>query len=1250
MLNGRDKDFVPLSRSDILESEIKLIAFYLPQFHPIPENDKWWGKGFTEWTNVTRAIPQFIGHYQPRLPGELGFYDLRNPEIQERQVELARQYGIYGFCFHFYWFNGKRLLETPLEQFVSSHEIDFPFCINWANENWSRRWDGKDSDVLISQKHSPEDDIAFIQHVSKYLRDKRYVRVNSKPLLSVYRADLLPEPANTAERWREWCRNNGIGDIYLALTHSFEHLDPRSVGFDAAIEFAPNTFPLSDVSRDFDIVNPEFQGHIFDYRNAVEIARRYRRPEYKKFRGICPSWDNEARRPGKGTVLVNSSPAAYKEWLKTLCDFTVANFDVEERLIFINAWNEWAEGAYLEPDRRYGYACLQATADVLSTCPQKAESLPVKTALPGKWKILFISHDAAVGGSQAVLLDIISWFAKHTFADLKILCFAGGELLGRFRKLADTLVLSELGDPQQDFIRKLDDFRSTAFDLIYCNSVVSGKLSQMLRSWKKAPLITHFHELEMSIKRYAGSVIGDILRKSTHFVACSEAVRKNLVTTHGVDESKISTVYSSIHPDNSIQIASEAEKRKIKKGVGVEEETRLIFGCGLGMAFRKGADLFIEVARTLLGKGLNNFIFFWVGDFDKKEPIGEGKVWADYAVDLKKSGLDGYVTFLGKKPNPREYMRVGDIFVLPSREDPFPLVALEAAECGLPVVCFADAGGMPDFVEDDAGFVVPYGNVEAMAEKVAILMQDRELRERMGSRGREKLLSRFTPERTVPHILSVCRKVAKKKPALSVIVPNYNHARYLPKRLDSIFNQTFKDFEVIILDDASGDNSIDVIEKYSDRADVRIVRNEKNSGSPFPQWLKGIDLAEADILWIAESDDACESQFLERLLPAFQDPKVTLAYANSHIMDENGKVTGDYVSGEYLTSLSKKKWKKSYEVSAAEEINDGLGVKNTILNISAVLCRKPALSEQFRKTLDGMRIAGDWYFIVHAIKNGKVHFDQRRLNYHRRHSESVIDKVVSGKKIEDFFREFYTVQKFIFSNYQLKSGFSEKWESYLRKQWNDFCPGKPFEELKAYYPLDEMKEMVLANAGGAPLKSKLPESTPPVSIVIPLFNNVELTKQCFSSLVDNTPPNEYELIFVDNGSTDGTGTYLRSLHGKIKVISNEQNLGFAKACNQGAKAADGKYLLFLNNDTIPQPRWLEEMLRTAESDENIGIVGNKLLHPDGSIQHAGVVFWRNGLPYHIYKECPGDLPAANIERDYQSVTAACMLIEKRAIR
>lgn len=400
-------DYVPHSDGPPPVKCVRAVAFYLPQFHPIPENDRWWGRGFTEWRNVGRAKPEFLGHYQPRLPGELGYYDLRVPAVQERQVELAKAYGVDAFCFYFYWFGGRILLDLPLRQYLDRPELDLSFCICWANENWTRTWDGLESDVLIAQDHSPEDDTAFIERVSSYMRDPRYLKIGDKPLLLVYRPSLLPDAKQTAERWRGFCRDAGIGEIFLAYTQSFDSVDPAVYGFDAAVEFPPNNSSPPVITGSVVPVNPCYQGTVYDWRVFVQRSRDYADAPYPLFRGVCPSWDNDARKPGRGTILLHSSPAGYREWLFNAAIETARRVPIfEERLIFINAWNEWAEGAYLEPDQRYGYAYLEATRKALQLSTLALSEQPVKCEARGE------STSAPHGSTPRLWVVIHAYFPE----------------------------------------------------------------------------------------------------------------------------------------------------------------------------------------------------------------------------------------------------------------------------------------------------------------------------------------------------------------------------------------------------------------------------------------------------------------------------------------------------------------------------------------------------------------------------------------------------------------------------------------------------------------------------------------------------------------------------------------------------------------------------------------------------------------------------------------------------------------------
>ena len=341
----------------------RLIAFYLPQFHPIPENDAWWGRGFTEWRNVGKSKPLFEGHHQPQLPADLGFYDLRLAETRKAQADLAREYGIHGFCYYHYWFQGKRLLERPFAEVLAGGEPDFPFCLCWANEPWSRRWDGSESEVLQPQGYSAEDDLAHIRWLLRPLFDRRAIRIGGRPLFLVYRADQLPEPARTTEIWRREAERAGLPGLYLIAVETGWDAgwDATQVGFDAKVLFEPQFSLLGTVPR-MDVGSPKTR--VFDYDTAWPVLASPPPVTYPRFDTVFPGWDNTARRGEDSWVVHGNTPASYEEWLQFAVNRAITR-PSDQKIVFINAWNEWAEGAHLEPDRKHGHGFLEATRRVV---------------------------------------------------------------------------------------------------------------------------------------------------------------------------------------------------------------------------------------------------------------------------------------------------------------------------------------------------------------------------------------------------------------------------------------------------------------------------------------------------------------------------------------------------------------------------------------------------------------------------------------------------------------------------------------------------------------------------------------------------------------------------------------------------------------------------------------------------------------------------------------------------------------------
>jgi hypothetical protein len=359
-----------------MKTNIKSIAYYLPQFHQISENDEWWGEGFTEWTNVKKAKPVYEGHYQPKIPYE--YYDLADPSVMHKQIAMAKQYGLFGFCFHYYWFGGKRLLEKPIENFLGdkSSDANFPFMLCWANENWTRKWDGEDDHVLIEQKHSVKDHELLFKDLNRYFQDDRYIKIQGKPVILIYRPSTIGQFDELVKIFRKGAEQNGFPGIHIISSSAFGFpyeytLNENLYDIDGIAEFPPHFSDEKMVRVIEKNCKDNFEGFTYDYATCVdENLKNYtnllplNKNIYDKtgsyYPGAFPSWDNTARIQNQAAVCADTNPKDFYRWLRGAMEFTTNHNTQNDRFVFINAWNEWAEGAILEPDVINGFANLKA--------------------------------------------------------------------------------------------------------------------------------------------------------------------------------------------------------------------------------------------------------------------------------------------------------------------------------------------------------------------------------------------------------------------------------------------------------------------------------------------------------------------------------------------------------------------------------------------------------------------------------------------------------------------------------------------------------------------------------------------------------------------------------------------------------------------------------------------------------------------------------------------------------------------------
>ena len=960
-------------------SDVKTFAFYLPQFHPIAENDAFWGAGFTEWRNLSRGQPRFAGHYQPRVPRDLGFYDLLDGETIRRQVRIAQAAGIFGFCYYFYWFNGRRVLDAPLDRFVQDETLSMPFCLMWANENWTRRWDGQEQDVLLRQDYDPAHDDALIACLVGYFSSPRYYRVGGQPLLVIYRPGIIPGAADYFRRLREGVSARMGVEPLIFMSQAFGDEDPRPFGLDGAMEFPPHKVTAAgrDIAKRQHVLDWSFSGQVFDYDEIAAIALSDVPGDFPLIKTVLPMWDNDARKQGNGLCIQGSTPAKFSAWFEATCAIARKHPVGGEPLVFVNAWNEWCEGTYLEPDLHYGWAYLNGIAGVLSKEP------PVEA--DGRRRILLVGHDAFPAGAQYLLLNIGRQLLDFGF-DVAFYLLAGGELVDAYRALAPVVLAAE-----EDAGSFLPRMRRRGYGHALTNTSATGRLVPWLKSHGFA-VASLVHELPALIRSYGLEASCQALaEQADHVVFASAYVAERFYGLTGTGQERGVLREQGLYAE----AVSAADPTGLSAELGLPADARVVLGVGYG-DLRKGIDVFATFARQMLpfDDGVH---FVWVGALD---PVIAVWIAADHARTPN-------LHFAGHRTDVARFYGIADLVFLPSREDPYPTVVLEALACGLSVLGFADCGGFTDLLANPKlGSLIPFGDFDAFRAQVAARAGEGA---DLGIRAKRAAFVAAHFDWS-DYCFDLVRILFPDLKSVSVVVPNYNYARYLDERLTSIFGQTHPVREIVVLDDASTDASIATINAVSEEAhrSMDLVVRKSNSGSVFRQWKKGLDSIRGDYVWIAEADDSAHPDFLERLVTSLGTLAAPgFAFCDSQAIDAAGAVMYGSYKGYYASEGD-----HGLDADAAfgpgDFLRRFLTARNLVLNVSSVLWHADHLRRVFARLGDdayAFTCAGDWRVYLESCRaEGEVGYVAEPLNRHRRHDLSVTHALAKPQHLDEIAR------------------------------------------------------------------------------------------------------------------------------------------------------------------------------------------------------------------------------------------------------
>jgi GT2 family glycosyltransferase/tetratricopeptide (TPR) repeat protein/uncharacterized HAD superfamily protein/hypoxanthine phosphoribosyltransferase len=1199
----------------------RLVAFYLPQYHPIPENDEWWGKGFTEWRNVTKAKPLFEGHHQPQLPSDLGFYDLRLHETLQAQAELAKQHGIQAFCFWHYWFNGKLLLEKPLLNLLNSDKPDFQFCLAWANENWTRRWDGHDQEILQEQKYGGDgDDRSHFNWLLPFLMDKRAFKIENKPVFLVYRPGNLPNPERTIDLWRKAAAAAGLPGIFImAIKTSFANEQENWTfrGFDGELLFQPNFTTVYNFAEEqkgkSNQQNGTADATVVNYRDVWRLLAEEGNEAKKRdslFTSVIPGWDNTARRTNNPLVLHDSNPEDYSSWLSLELD-RVKNRHPEKRVVFINAWNEWAEGNHLEPDLKFGRAFLEATKKAVQTsCDADMDKWVRSEELYEKAQAFIEDgdNDQAISALQEII-KINRHYVK-AMNDLAVLHSLKGDNESSIKIL--NKLLNE--EPENIIAR-----RNLANIFVKANRLEDG-LKSYLKVLRNNPsdigtvkLVTKLC-LALGLKTDAFNFAKSALEIDPH----DEEALALFQTLTGKPTSASGNSQQPTIPDRRISTPNE----------DMERITCPFCASANAAPYRKSADV-VKCAvcgtvylRTRLTKEAMAAAYQSYADGESHLSLPQSE------ADVKGSGLRrnfmlNEIEKIVKRKGTLLDVGCGwGAFLENARGRGFKVRGIEitprTAEfarntLGIDVTSsqFTDT----EFESNSISVVTMLHVLEHLPDPKAAISRVFDILEPGG------LFAGI-----VPNIDSVCSAVLEDK--WEWFQPMYHYVHYSPSSLRKHLEEA--GFKIEKIYTTAGDYNRAALEK------VIRAKFSPATEAEYNEVIKELEDRgcgeEIRFFALKTEDKPADTEHRNKNSEESEEPVVKKVNAVEVLYDRSGQLIS---SGKYEEAAKILEQILTLEPSNSKALNDLAVVYSITGNTDQAISVLSSLVKNNPSDVIAFKNLAKLYIKSQKIENALETY-MKALVVTPNDVEVLItiaDICVALNKLEEA-KFFYFKVLMITPDEGLRTYVSSRVSEINEEQRKSASVSQPEQTELAQALPDAISQ--------APHGKR-------VSIIIPVFNKVEFTRRCIDSIFRNVHHDDYEVIVVDNESSDGTREFLTELssrESRVKYIRNETNLGFVESCNIGARNATGDYVLLLNNDTEVNPDWLEALLDFAEKTPECGAIGSKLIYPDGRLQEAGGITFSDGNGWNYGRGGDPNHPKFNFVREVDYISGASLMVRK----